>query len=84
MSLQGLSPSPREQYEWLDAARRRGFLGHILSLMFNRVAKIPGTFRHLESSGPTALFMRFDTVSDVNAKAAELEKIMVAWCDLMA
>lgn len=55
-----------------------------VSLMFNRGAKIPGKFRHLEGSGPTARFMRFDTVSDVNAKAAELKKIVVAWCDLMA
>jgi hypothetical protein len=52
-------------------------------LMFNRGARIKGKFPHLEGSGPTARFMHFADVSEVNARAAELGKITVAWCDLM-
>ena len=54
-----------------------------VNLMFNRGAKIPGKFPHLAGSGPTARFMRFADISEVNARAAELRKIAVAWCDLM-
>lgn len=53
-------------------------------LMFNRGAKILGKFPHLEGSGPTARFMRFADVKEVNSRAAELRKIVVAWCDLMS
>jgi hypothetical protein len=55
-----------------------------VSLMFNRGARIPGKFAHLEGSGPTARFMRFATPAEVDARARELAKIAVAWCDLMA
>lgn len=55
-----------------------------VSLMFHRGAKIPGKFGHLEGSGPTARFMRFADVAEVNARMAELSEICVAWCDLMA
>ena len=55
-----------------------------VSLMFNRGAKIPGKFPHLEGSGPTARFMRFADVAEVSARAAELGKISIAWCDLMS
>ena len=55
-----------------------------VNLMFNRGAKIPGKFPHLEGSGPTARFMRFADVAEVNARATELSKIAVAWCDLMS
>lgn len=55
-----------------------------VSLMFNRGARIPGTFPHLEGSGPTARFMRFATPAEVDARAKELGKIPVAWCDLMS
>ena len=54
-----------------------------VSLMFNRGAKITGKFPHLEGSGPTARFMRFADVAEVNELAAELSKIAVVWCDLM-
>ena len=54
-----------------------------VSLMFNRGARIKGKFPHLEGSGPTARFMRFADVAEVNARAAELAAITVAWCDLM-
>ncbi len=55
-----------------------------VSLMFNRGAKIKGNFPNLEGSGPSARFMRFADLADVDAKTAELTKITVAWCDMMA
>jgi len=58
--------------------------GKTVSLMLNRGAKIKGKFPHLEGEGPTARFMRFADVKEVNARAAELGKIAVAWCDLMS
>ena len=49
------------------------------SLMFNRGARIPGTFPHLAGSHPSARFMRFDNAGDAKARAAELTKIVAAW-----
>jgi len=54
-----------------------------VSVMFNRGARIPGKFAHLEGSGPTARFMRFKNVSEVDARANELRKVVRAWCALM-
>ena len=54
-----------------------------VNLMFNRGARIPGQFPHLEGSGPTARFMRFKDVAAVDARAGELSKIVQAWCALM-
>jgi hypothetical protein len=53
-----------------------------VSLMFNRGARIPGKFPHLEGSGPSARFMTFADLAEVKARAAELRRIAVAWCDL--
>ena len=53
-----------------------------VSVMFHRGARIKGKFPHFEGSGPTARFMRFADVAEVNARAAELSRITVAWCDL--
>src|SRR6202022_5210444 len=50
-----------------------------VSLMFNRGARIPGKFPHLEGSHPSARFMRFDNAGDAKARAAELTKIVAAW-----
>ena len=55
-----------------------------VTLMFNRGAKIKGSFPNLEGAGPSARFMRFADLADVDAKTAELSKIAVAWCDMMA
>src|ERR1700686_3906333 len=52
------------------------------SLMFNRGARIPGKFAHLEGTGPSARFMRFANPAEAQARAAELSKIVVAWCSL--
>ena len=55
-----------------------------VSLMFNRGGIIPGKFPHVEGAGRAVRFMRFADVAEVNARAAELSKIVVAWCDLMS
>jgi len=54
-----------------------------VSLMFNRGGIIPGTYAHMEGSGRQVRFMRFADVDEVNKRAAELGRIVVAWCDLM-
>jgi hypothetical protein len=54
--------------------------GKRISLMFNRGASIPGDFPNLEGDGPTARFMRFADLADVEAKADELAAIARAWC----
>ena len=55
-----------------------------VSLMFNRGGIIPGKFPHMEGTGRAVRFMRFANVAEVNARAAELSKIVIAWCDLMS
>jgi hypothetical protein len=55
-----------------------------VTLMFNRGASIPGRYPHLEGDGPNARFMRFDGLTDVNARAAELQRIAKAWCAMRA
>jgi hypothetical protein len=55
-----------------------------VSLMFNRGGIIPGKYQHMEGSGRQVRFMRFKDVAEVSARAAELGKIVVAWCDLMS
>lgn len=54
-----------------------------VSLMFNRGGIIPGKYLHIEGSGRAVRFMRFEDVKEVDARAGELSKIVVAWCDLM-
>jgi hypothetical protein len=49
------------------------------SLMFNRGARIPGKFPHLEGSHPSARFMRFSDPAEAKACAGELSKIVAAW-----
>src|SRR5207253_10011309 len=46
------------------------------TLMFNRGAKIQGNFPHLEGTGPSARFMRFADLDEVDALTAELAKIV--------
>lgn len=54
-----------------------------VNVMFNRGARIPGKFLHLEGSGPTARFMRFKSVAEVDARTNELTKVVRAWCAAM-
>lgn len=58
--------------------------GKRVSLMFNRGAKIPGEFPHLEGDGPTARFMRFSDLAEAEALADELATIARAWCEMQA
>jgi hypothetical protein len=52
-----------------------------LRMMFNTGAQIPGSFPHMEGDGPTARFMHFASVDEVNGRAEELAAISRAWCD---
>ena len=54
-----------------------------VNVMFNRGARIPGKFPHLEGSGPTARFMRFKDEAEVEKHADELAKLTRAWCAMM-
>ncbi len=49
-----------------------------VNLMFNRGARIPGKFPHREGSGPTARFMRFKNLAEIEAPANELKKVVRA------
>ena len=53
-----------------------------VSWMFNRGAKIPARFAHLEGAGPSARFMRFADVAEVNQRLPELTRVVAAWCSL--
>jgi hypothetical protein len=53
-----------------------------ISLMFNRGAAIPGTFPHLEGSGPSGRFMRFADVTEIDQRAKELGALVRAWCGM--
>ena len=55
-----------------------------VSLMFNRGGIIPGKYPHMEGEGRQVRFMRFADVKEADARAKELGKIVVAWCDLMS
>ena len=52
------------------------------SVMFNRGARIPGKFPHLEGSHPSARFMRFADPAEARARSGELNKIVAAWGSL--
>jgi hypothetical protein len=56
----------------------------VVSLMFYRGAAIAGDFPHLEGDGPTARFMRFADIDQVDERAAELGAIVRAWCQMQA
>ena len=52
-------------------------------LMLNRGARIQGKFPHLEGTGPSARFMLFADLGEVDARTTELTNIVRAWCDMM-
>ena len=52
------------------------------TLMFNRGAKIKGKFPHLEGTGPSARFMRFADLGEVEARTSELSNVVRAWCEM--
>jgi len=55
-----------------------------VTLMFNRGARIQGAFPHLEGTGPSARFMHFAALADVDERATELGLIVASWCAMMA
>ena len=55
-----------------------------VNLMFHRGARILGSFPHLEGTHPSARFMRFADIDEVETLADELRKVAVAWCTLVA
>jgi hypothetical protein len=56
--------------------------GKIVSLMFYRGAAIPGEYPNLDGEGPTARFLRFADLAQVDALAGELTEIARAWCKM--
>ncbi|HET9849682.1 MAG TPA: DUF1801 domain-containing protein [Candidatus Dormibacteraeota bacterium] len=54
-----------------------------VNVMFNRGARIPGKFPHLEGTHPSARFMRFKDEKEVESRAAELTRLTQAWCAMM-
>src|SRR2546421_11628209 len=54
------------------------------TLMFNRGAKIRVNFPHLEGTGPSARFMRFADLNELEDRTVELNRIVVAWCEMMS
>lgn len=54
-----------------------------VDLMFHRGARIKGAFPHLEGDGPSARFVRFADLDEVEVRADELTAVVQAWCSLM-
>lgn len=53
------------------------------SLMFHRGAHIPGDFPNLEGEAKDGRSFKVTDLDDLAAKRAELQAIVVAWCDLV-
>lgn len=51
-----------------------------VSLMFHQGARIPGEHPILEGEGATSRTAKFADVADVEARRAELEAVVRAWC----
>ena len=77
------------QYGSVQFAFRGGMASFVqvadarVNLMFHRGARVKGAFPHLEGDGPSARFMRFADLSDVDNYADELTTIVRTWCSLM-
>ncbi len=51
------------------------------SLMFHTGAEIPGDHPILEGGGDTARYVTFASREDVEAKSADLLRVVDAWCE---
>ena len=51
------------------------------SLMFHTGASIKGDFPSFEGGGEVGRFINFPDLASVKVKAAELKRIVKAWCD---
>ena len=49
--------------------------------MFHKGAFINGDFPSLEGDGAEARTMKFKDLADLEAKTAELRRLVKAWCD---
>jgi hypothetical protein len=49
--------------------------------MFHQGAQIPGEHPRLEGTGDTSRVMKFASVAEVDDAAADIERIVEAWCD---
>lgn len=52
-----------------------------VSLLVHNGARIPGEFPSLEGTGEEARTMKFVDAADLASKKAELERMVVAWCE---
>ncbi|HET6754802.1 MAG TPA: DUF1801 domain-containing protein [Jiangellaceae bacterium] len=52
-----------------------------VSLLFHTGASIPGEHRRLEGGGDTARYMRLADLTEVEAAADDLRRVVAAWCD---
>jgi uncharacterized protein YdhG (YjbR/CyaY superfamily) len=50
------------------------------SLMFHQGAQIPGEHPRLQGTGDTSRVMKLGSVAEVDAAAADIERIVKAWC----
>lgn len=54
----------------------------MVSLMFHRGAEIPGEHPGLEGDARLVRTMRFADLDEVEARRADLEAVIAAWCEL--
>lgn len=52
------------------------------SLMFHQGASIPGDFTSLEGEAKDGRTMKFADLDDVAAKADDLRRVVIAWCEM--
>jgi hypothetical protein len=52
-----------------------------VSLLFHTGASIPGEHPRLEGGGDTARYMRLADLTEVEAAADDLRRVVAAWCD---
>lgn len=72
--------SPTFMYEGNMASFNPRTKAHV-SLMFHTGASIPGSHALLEGGGETARYARFQDVTDVEAKADQLRRVVRTWCE---
>lgn len=52
-----------------------------VSVLFHRGAEIPGRHPILTGGGETARYVRLDDLAEVEARRAQLQAVIKAWCD---
>jgi hypothetical protein len=54
---------------------------HVVSIMFHRGSEIPGEHPRLEGDGKLVRTMRFSNTDELEAGRADLEAVILAWCE---